>query len=108
MGEQDVLDKALAVAAHPAVFHRSAGKLRAQRLELRFGDGEGYQPGASRQQFVTELPGHLIAEAGGAEGWNRQGLPLLDLHTRCFLGVQSWRPDAEKLQDGRQVSIAIW
>ena len=40
-------------------------------LEL-IGDGERHQTGAGRQQFVAELPGHLIAETGGAQGRNRQ------------------------------------
>ena len=47
MGEQDVLAKALLVAAHQAI-HRRAGQLGAQLLEL-IGDGEGHQAGAGRQ-----------------------------------------------------------
>ena len=70
MGEQDILAKALAVAAHQAV-DRGAGQLAAQLLEL-VGDGERHEPGAGRQQFMAELPGHLVTETGGAQRRDRQ------------------------------------
>ncbi|MNQ41811.1 hypothetical protein D3C85_554990 [compost metagenome] len=72
VGEQDVLAKALAVAADQAILHRGAGQLGAQRLQLRVGNSEGHQPGAGRQQGMAELPRHLVAEAAGAEGRDRQ------------------------------------
>src|SRR5690606_1968571 len=72
VGEQDVLHETLPVAAHPAIFHRGTGQLRAQVLELRIGEGERHQPGTGWQHVVAELTRHLIAKAAGPQGGNRQ------------------------------------
>ena len=69
MSEEDVLAKALVIAADQTI-HRGAGQLCAQLFEL-VGDGERHQTGAGRQQFMAELFGDLVTETGGAQGRNR-------------------------------------